>query len=553
MRPLARGLERSGLLADPRRRNKPSGTGMSGGIAQAWAALRRGDARGAEAICTRILAARPADAEALHALAILRLRAGRAADAAALCRRAVAAAPGAAPAWSTLGSALQAQGLPAEAIEAHGRAVTLDPALTGARFNLGNALRQGGRAEDAADAYRAVLAQQPEHADALVNLGGLLGDLDRYEEALPVCRQAVAADPGRALAWLNLAVATRALGDMPGTIAALERAVALAPEHAQAQYNLGLARLLTGDLARGFATAEWRRRLPFFAPAMPGVPLPDWPGPGAAGGLLAYGEQGVGEEVLHAGLVPEAAQAARPLVLVAAERLRPLLERSFAGVTVVARSSPPDPRATAPEIAWQYPTASLGAFFRPSLDSFPRRRSYLTADPEHGARLRARYRALGRGPVIGIAWRSVNEKLGSAKTTALGDWTPILRSRDAVFLSLQYGDCAAEIAAMAAHGITIHRDPEIDPLIDLDGFAAQCAAMDLVISVSNTTVHVAGALGVPTWVMLPRSHGLLWYWFLEREDSPWYPSLRLFRQPRQGDWAAVIARIAAALPGTPLP
>lgn len=515
--------------------------------AAAWTALRRGDAAAAEAICARILAEQPDHAEALHLLAVLRLRARRSAEAAALCRTALRYAPTAAPIWSTLGTALQTQRVFDDAIAAHRRALELDPGLAGLRFNLANALREAGQPEAAAEAYRAVLATTPARADALANLGGVLCDLERFDEALEVCRQATAADPSRAVSWLNLAVAARALGGLPETIAALERAVALRPDYALAQHNLGLACLLREDFGRGFAAAEWRWQLPEFAPMRADLPQPRWPGPGATGGLVTYGEQGVGEEILHAGLVPEALAAAQPLVLIASDRLRPLFQRSLPAATVVARSTPPHPAATDPAIAWQCPTASLGAFFRRSAADFPARRSYLRADPARTATLRTRYAEMGRGPAIGLSWRSVNARMGEASSSALLDWEPILRAREAIFVNLQYGDCRADLAALRERGVIVHQDPAIDPLADLDGFAAQCAAMDLVITTGNSTAHMTGALGVPGWVLLPHGFGLVWYWFLEREDSPWYPSLRLFRQQGEHGWAAVIARIAAAL------
>jgi hypothetical protein len=128
------------------------------------------------------------------------------------------------------------------------------------------------------------------------------------------------------------------------------------------------------------------------------------------------------------------------------------------------------------------------------------------------------------------------------------DWAPILRGHRAVFIDLQYGDTAAERATIEREvGVKIHHDDTIDQIQDIDAFAAQVAALDHVISVSNTAVHVAGALGVATWALLPRGKGLHWYWFDAGAESPWYPSLRLFRQTARGDWQGVIARVAASL------
>ena len=173
---------------------------------------------------------------------------------------------------------------------------------------------------------------------------------------------------------------------------------------------------------------------------------------------------------------------------------------------------------------------------------------FLIADREAAARQRQRLgaRAAGR-PLAGLSWRSRNAAYGEPKSLALTDLLPLLRP-DVFWVDLQYGDTAAERSAAAAAGVELWRDPDADPLHDMDAAAAQTAALDLVITTSNTTAHLAGALGVPTWLLLPApGYGLLWYWFLDRSDSPFYPSMRCFRQSRAGDWDGVIAAAGAAL------
>ena len=150
--------------------------------------------------------------------------------------------------------------------------------------------------------------------------------------------------------------------------------------------------------------------------------------------------------------------------------------------------------------------------------------------------------------IIGIAWHSANPTAAAQKSTSLLEWGPLLQTPGAIFVSLQYGNHAAEVrAAEAAFGCRIVTDKTVDSLKDIDAFAAQVAAMDHVVSVSNTTVHVAGGLGVPTSVLLPKAFGKIWYWFLERSDSPWYPSLTLHRQTRAGAWNDIIAAAARTL------
>ncbi|MEK9970809.1 MAG: hypothetical protein VW600_16840 [Ferrovibrio sp.] len=171
----------------------------------------------------------------------------------------------------------------------------------------------------------------------------------------------------------------------------------------------------------------------------------------------------------------------------------------------------------------------------------------LQADPAASTAYRERLRTLSGGrPAIGLSWRSGNAAYGAQKSLALADLAPLIRQRaDLFWVDLQYGDTAAE---RAFSGVDLWRDPGIDPLHDLDAAASQYAALDLVITCSNTAVHLAGALGRPAWLLLPApGFGLLWYWQTRREDNPFYPSVRCFRQERAGDWSGVLAQVAAAL------
>ena len=175
---------------------------------------------------------------------------------------------------------------------------------------------------------------------------------------------------------------------------------------------------------------------------------------------------------------------------------------------------------------------------------------YLMPDEAKLGACRARYDALGAGFRIGISWHSVSRYFAQ-RNAPLALWGPILRQPGLRIFDLQYGDRRAERAAVAAAlGVDIHYDEDIDQLSSLDDFAAQVAAMDRVVSISNTTVHMAGAIGVDCWTILPLMAD--WRWFLDRDDTPWYPTMRLFRQHRRGDWAGVIAAVAAALAARPL-
>ena len=260
--------------------------------------------------------------------------------------------------------------------------------------------------------------------------------------------------------------------------------------------------------------------------------------------MLVWGEQGVGDEILFAGMVPDLIEAGAKVVLECDPRLVPLFERSFPGVGYLARGAAG--ARLEGTFDYQIPSGSLGRWLRPDLKAFPKRTALLAADEPRRDALRRKYLEAGGEFLVGLAWRSKNPRIGGLKSMRLSDLAALFDVPGARFVDLQYGDTADERAALTkATGKTLLHDDGIDQMADLDAFAAQVAAMDLAVSVSNTTVHVAGALGVPAWVML--STAPMWRWMSDAEGSPWYPSVRLFRQARRGDWADVVKRIRAAL------
>jgi hypothetical protein len=249
-------------------------------------------------------------------------------------------------------------------------------------------------------------------------------------------------------------------------------------------------------------------------------------------------------------MVPDAIAAAKRVIFVCSERLVPLMRRSFPAAKVVVRKEPLPPEAVDPSIDFQMSQSELGLAFRRDWSAFPNRYHFLKADTARQNALRAKYQALRPGArLVGISWRSRNYEVGWLKGPGLTAWRSLLSTPgDVAFINLQYGDCQEELREVSTSlGTDVIHDPDVDPLKDMDLFAAQVGAMDLVISTSNTTVHTAGGLGVPTWVLLPQGRGRMWYWFRDREDSPWYPSLRLFRPAQDGDWTSLDEQCAGAL------
>ncbi|MCH7936950.1 MAG: tetratricopeptide repeat protein [Proteobacteria bacterium] len=475
---------------------------------------------------------------------MIALQSGRKEEAVKFLREGVSADPQSPGLADLLGTALAESGQFEEAETAYRRALNRSPNDAGVLNNLGNVLKKLGRLEDSRDAYRESLKLRSGHANTEVNFGNVLESLEDFEGAEAAYRRAIDAGADDSDAHCGLGRMMLALGKLDELEAPLARALELNPDHAGAHEVLCIKHFLKGRFSDAWEAYGWRwwkdtdRRQDFTQQVWSGEPVDGKT-------VLVWGEQGVGDEILFAGMVPDLLEAGATVIMECDKRLIPLFGRSFAGVEYLIRDNATP--ATAPkDIDFQTPSGSLGRWLRPDLDSFPGRESYLVADAERRDAFRSRYLKGGDDRLVGIAWTSINPRIGRGKSMPLLALAPLTDIPGIRFVDLQYGDTAEERARFGRQtGTPIIHDDGIDQMNDLDSFAAQVAAMDLVISVSNTTVHLSGALGVPTWVMLPTMP--MWRWMAEGEDSPWYPSLRLFRQTEAGEWADVIGRVAAAL------
>jgi len=372
--------------------------------------------------------------------------------------------------------------------------------------------------------------------------------LGRFEEAFAAYDAATRADPNFAAAFSGRGVALQALGRDDEALESFERAVIIQPEFAEAQRNRALALLMSGRFKEGWDAYEWRWRFERINAGWRDFPYPQWQGEDEEGAVLVWGEQGVGDKVLYAGMIPDLL-ARHKVVMETDIRLIALFERSFPGLKAVNKTNPPNEATQRSDIRWHSPLASLGRWLRADAANFPCRQSYLVADEDRRKQFRTVLDHLeNKGPVVGISWASRSPKIGQHKTLDLKQWAPILQIPGVRFVDLQYGDTAEERAAVEAElGIQITHMPDLDLHQDIDGIVALAAACDIVISVSNTTAHLAAAVGRPTWVLVPASAGNLWYWMRGRDSTPWYPTAVVFKQPKLGAWAGLIAEIESRL------
>jgi Tfp pilus assembly protein PilF len=408
---------------------------------------------------------------------------------------------------------------------------------------LGMVTYQTGDADGAVELIRRAIAIKGDAASYHSNLGNVLESQGDLAEAAACYQRALLLRPELAEVHLNLGNIFRAQGELASSLACYRRALALNPALAEATVAESRVLLLQGEFDAGWPGLEQRWHTREFDTPMRTYAQPRWMGETLASGrLLIWGEQGIGDEVMFAGLVPDVLRTGNRCVLDCEVRLKPLFARSFPEVDVVSGIDP----AAHPEldISAQVPSGSLPRILRSDAEAFAGTTSpYLVADALARGRLRNRYSDGQR--VVGLAWQTKNRRTGRSRSIDLAALAPLFAVSGIRWVSLQYGDHDSLEQQAAAANVPLLVDREIDQLTDLDGFAAQIAAMDLVITIDNSTAHLAGALGVPAWVLLPFAPD--WRWLLEREDSPWYPSVRLFRQKRLGDWEPVIEGVRSAL------
>jgi len=460
-------------------------------------------------------------------------------EAEAVLRRCLAVHPNYLPALHSLAISIHKQGNLIEAEKAYRKAISAGVTGPDIAVQRTDALTDLGKLDEAAEILERAIATTPHHAGLMTGLGRvheLRGDL---AHALKLHDRAIEADGRNVAALINRGNTKKYMGDLEGALTDFQTAASLDPASHAARASQGMVLLNLGRLKEGWPLFKSR------GGARAGsVDLTDgkpWDGKPLDGKkILVWSEYGLGDEILFASLLPDALQRTATCTFVCSPRLAHLFKRAFPGADI---------RGPGPEVEGDFdarlPLVNAAQWLRPSLDAFPKHPGYLKADPELTKEMRSRYRAGHDGPVIGISWYSGGSiGTGPFKSLPLDKWLPILNSPNIRFVSLQYGNPTAEIKAIKTRfDFDLIEDSNVDPSGDMDAFAAQVASMDLVISVSNSTVHFAGALGIPVWAMVPKGLGAHWYWFQDRTDSPWYPSLTIYRQTTPGAWDNVINAI----------
>ncbi len=439
---------------------------------------------------------------------------------------------------ASAGSARQERGEIEAAIADYEESLALEQGQAQVLNNLGNLYKNSGRLEDAIAAYRSAVDADGALAEAHFNLGTALFESGEHAQAIAHCRTALALRPSFAEASVSLGFLLEREGDAPGAAGCYRDAIAARPDFAEAHFNHALQLLLAGDFEEGWEEYEWRLRLPELVSLWPYADRPRWDGSPLEGKtILLYAEQGLGDAIQFVRFAPLVAERGGRVILSCAASLMALFE-SVPGVAALADWSEP-----APAFDLCCSLLSLPGIFRTTLATLPAQIPYLHADPEKLRRWSARLAPDAARLKVGLVWATQSSnKSARSRSLDLEMLAPIVAAGDVLFCSLQKGPGADHIAHAPAGMRIVDFGRE---LADFSDTAALVANLDLVISIDTAAAHLAGAMATPVWVLTDWPPE--WRWLLGRDDSPWYPTMRLFRRAREEAWHGVISRLAEAL------
>lgn len=493
----------------------------------------------AEGLCRQVLNEQPTNSEAWALLGLLAFRSKQIDRAIHFLKRAIEIDATIAETHCNLGVALNARGFFDQSIAAHQRAIELQPGRAELHANLGAALASARRWDQAIVAYEAAIGLKPDFSDAHYNLGNALRAIERFDQAVSAYQRAIHNNSSFAEAFSNLGIVLRSLGRLDEAVAAYDRAIELNPDSPEPHWNRAITLLLAGDYERGWAAYELRERQPWAKPRQ--FHAPRWKGEELAGKtILLHAEQGLGDTIQFARYVAMVAGRGGKVILECQPELRDLLS-SLQGTDRVLPLG-----AALPKFDVDCPLMSVPAILATRLDSVPATIPYLTADPRLIETWRGRLKS-GAGRIkVGLAWAGRPEHQSDRhRSISLADLMP-LANISADLYSLQKGT-----------NVMLARPPEwkrlIDCTPDLINFADTAALvhhLDLVICVDTAVAHLAGAMGKPVWLLLPFVPD--WRWLRDRSDTPWYPTMRLFRQQQPGQWTAPVGDIVERLTQSPL-
>ena len=505
-------------------------------LQQADAAHLRGDLEQSRGLCETVLRDAPDSFQAHRLMAAIAADDGKTADCLRWAESASRLDPSAPAPHYLSGRVLQDAGRLPQAEASYRRVLQLQPGHARAHNNLGAVLHMQGNLDAALAQYRKALDLDPGQPQANQNYATIVRDGDALERAAMGFLRHTQANPRDAVAYTDLGNTWRELGKHKEALDAYDQALRIAPELAEAHFSRSFVRLLLGDYAAGWSDYEWRWRIPTFNAPARRFAQPIWDGRDVPSGvILLHAEQGLGDTLQFARYAPLVAGRCAKVVLECQMELLDLM-RVVPGVGEVVAQG-----AALPAFAAHAPLMSLPHIFGTTLQTIPWSGPYVHADSRAVAQWRVATGA-DKGLKVGLVWAGRPQQWDDRKRSiALAMLAP-LASEGVVFYSLQIGAAAAQAASPPPGMRLIDLTARIR---DFGDTAALVSLLDLVITIDTSVAHLAGAMGIPTWILT--AHSPDWRYHLQRSDHPWYPSVRLFRQERDGDWSGAIAAAATEL------
>jgi len=439
---------------------------------------------------------------------------------------------------NTLGAVLKAVGKFEEAIAAYEEAVLLNPTYAEAYYNMGNALQSQGRYDPAVEKYKQAVSLKPDYAEAYNNMAIVQQMQGRHAEAIQNCSQAIRLKPNYAEAYNTRASALQMQGQHAKAIEYYKRTLLLKPDYAEAHVNLGMTLLLTGKFVEGWAEYRWRRYTKkaiyphrYEMPRWDGSPFPEKK-------LFVHYEQGLGDNLQFVRYLPKVKARGGTVIFEVKKSLLGLL-RGFPGIDELVEAS----FNVKPTVEFDFYTSllDLPRIFGTTLETIPAEVPYLYADPRKVEYWRNKLAE--DGFKVGIVWAgSAKHSNDRWRSCVLKRFAPLAKIDGVRLYGLQKGKAAEQVKELAGKMSLMNLADELNDFTDTAGVIEN---LDLVISVDTAVLHLAGAMGKPVWALLPFAPD--WRWMLNRDDSPWYPTMRLFRQRRSGNWDDVFQRVTDEL------
>lgn len=444
-------------------------------------------------------------------------------------------------AHNNLGNILQDLERYDEAIQYYKKAIKANPNYADAYSNLGNSLSQLGKFNEAVINQTQAIKLNPSNANFYTNLGSSLTDLGKYDEAIVNHKKSIKLNPNFAEAYSNLGMALAEVGEFDQAIRNHQKAVSLNPSYTQAILNESVIRLKLGDFKTGWKKYEARLGL---SVKMRYQTEKIWDGKYLDGTLLVWCEQGIGDHIIFCSMLNDLRKLAKNILLEVDERLKKLLDRYFKQIDFLNIKIINFQDGIKNNFDKHIAIGSLGQYLRNSKEAFKTSpKKYLIPSSEEKKVLDGKINK--KKFIVGISWKTLN-KLQQHRNISLKEMHPILSNHDCNFVNLQFGDCDDDLNYIKTkYDINIQSLKNIDNYKDIDNLAALINCLDLVITIQNSTAHLACALGKNTWIMAAKN--ARWHWLKDTNNSVWYPSAKIFRQEYNGDWNKVISNISIDL------